>query len=645
VQAPLLLPSPRRLRVTAGACLLSESTPVRSQSALARETLDVFTERLNSATDEIQFRRNPARHFREKEPSVVLTRNASEAEWRGTESLEAYGLSIGHHAIHIQYRDVSGLRAAGATLCQLLRQYGRRLPCLEIVDWPDFVRRGVLLDVSRGRVPKVGTLMQLATDLAGFKINELQLYMEHTFAYKRHREVWRGWSPLTGREIQRLDAHCTRLGIDLVPNQNSFGHLRYFLAHKKLKSLAEVPEPYPSQDGTFLRHPSTLAPLHRGTIPFLRGLYDELLPHFSSACFNVGCDETWDLGRGQSRRLCAEQGTGRVYLDFLHKIHREVTQRDRRMMFWGDIILNHPNLIPELPKDAVALQWGYEANHPFQRDAQTFSASGIPFHVCPGTSSWQTLIGRNDNALPNLRAAALAGKRNGALGYLIADWGDGGHPQPLVVSYPAFLAGAGLAWCTETFAETQLIPSLSREVFHDPGGAAAKALMKLGVAHRSFRYEEPNATPFGATLAAPPSEQRELFCRNGLKYYAHLLPRRIRAAWAVVEKERIRLRNSEPASAMGRLLAEELDLAARMAGESCRYLLWQKQLASGDTQDARVTAKGGIRHLESIELDFTAYWPKRNKGTPAKCAPFLSWRIDDYRRARLHYVPEETQLS
>ena len=57
-----------------------------------------------------------------------------------------------------------------------MREYGHKLPCLKIRDWPDFARRGVMLDISRGRVPKLETLLDLAEKLADFKINELQLY-------------------------------------------------------------------------------------------------------------------------------------------------------------------------------------------------------------------------------------------------------------------------------------------------------------------------------------------------------------------------------------------------------------------------------------------------------------------------------------
>jgi len=571
---------------------------------------------------------------------------------------EGYAITIDGQGVRIEFRETAGLRVAMATLRQLMRQFGRRLPWLKIRDWPDFERRGVMLDISRGRVPRLETLLKLAGRLADFKINELQLYTEHTFASSKYPTVWQSWGALTGEEIRQLDAHCHQLGIDLVPNQNSFGHLRYFLDHPRLKKLAEVSRPYADASGEFIRRPSTLAPNHPGTLAFLRGLYDELLPNFSSQYFNVGCDETWDLGRGQSKKLCAAKGQGRVYLDFLKEIHREVSCRGKRMMFWGDIILKYPGLIKELAalgapntvsarssrfqehaeqvlgaQSLIALTWGYEADHPFDREAAQFAKAKIAFYVCPGTSSWQTLIGRHDNALANLRAAAKAGRKHGALGYLITDWGDGGHPQPLAVSYLPFLAGASLSWCAETFDEKKLIPVLNRDVFNDPTGNAASAAWALGRAHRKLKFTVPNETPLGTVIAAPPLDQRELFCRNGLKHYARIPGKNVRATLKEIEKQRVRLQRAIAAAKTGGVLSRELDLAARMAAESCRFMLWQQARAAGKISEAKRLAQTGVRSLRKLDEDFNAYWPARNKATPKHCSAFLKWRMADYRHS------------
>ncbi|HVU07149.1 MAG TPA: family 20 glycosylhydrolase [Verrucomicrobiae bacterium] len=550
--------------------------------------------------------------------------------------LEGYALTISKSGIEIQFRELTGLRAATATLRQLLRQFGRKLPRLKIHDWPDFARRGVMLDISRGRVPKLETLLDLAEKLADFKINELQLYTEHTFAYKKYKSVWQSWGALTAKEIQILDAHCRELGIDLVPNQNSFGHLRYFLEDPKLKKLGEISESYEDVSKEFVRRPTTLAPNHPGTIPFLRGLYDELLPNFSSQFFNVGCDETWDLGRGQSKKLCERIGKGKIYLNFLKKIHREVSARGKTMMFWGDIILKYPNLIRELPKNAVALNWGYEANHPFAKEAAQFAKAKIPFYVCPGTSTWQTLIGKHDNALANLKSAAKAGKKFGASGYLITDWGDGGHPQPLVVSWPMFVAGAALAWNSKNFDEQKLALVLSRDVFEDSTGKIAKSVFKLGFVHKKLGVNMPNETPLGTVIAAPKPETRELFCRNGLKWFAEIPAGKIRAALKEIEQLRKQF-NSGTATrrpSQTKIPVLELDLAARMAAQSCKFMLWQQAVAAGEKSEAKKLAQAGIRELRRLQKDFNSYWPSRNKATTKHCSAFLNWRIEDYLRTK-----------
>jgi hexosaminidase len=632
-----LLPFPRSLKRHAEFFVLPPEASVSVDGGFAENSGSALQAAANGIGVQLIFKNSSGdRH------KAAIAANRSE---RSPNYPEGYALTITKSGVEIHYREKGGLRAAFATLRQLFCEYRRHLPCLSIQDYPDFARRGVMLDISRGRVPNLSTLLHLVDLLAGFKINEFQLYTEHTFAYRNYRAVWSGWGPLTGREIEQLDARCQALGIDLVPNQNSFGHLRYWLQHPPLKKLAEVSEPYESADGTFLRYPTTLAPNHPETLPFLRELYDELLSHFSSSNFNIGCDETWDLGRGQSRVLCERKGKGRVYLQFLKKIHRQVSSRNRRMQFWGDIILHYPELIKDLPKDVIALNWGYEKDHPFEREARTFAQSELSFYVCPGTSTWMSLIGRHDTAFANLRSAADAGRKHGALGYLNTDWGDGGHPQPLAVSYAPYLVGAAVSWCARSFDESLLLPVLSRDVFHDPTQRTAKAALALGFAHRKFKYFAPNVTPFGAVIAAPRPESRELFCRDGLKYYARIPEKNIRAALQEVEKHRAQLHRSRFTRAAKTVLTLELDLAARMAAQSCKIMLWQQAIAAGKSSRANQMARAAVRELRELEDDFRAYWRLRNKGTAAKCSPFLQWRIEDYKGGILHFPPDVAKVT
>jgi len=391
---------------------------------------------------------------------------------------EAYRITAAAGRLRV---DAEGPRAAfyaAVTLGQLLRrlQPGEALPEFQLRDEPGFAVRGFMLDISRDRVPTMASLELLIERLAQLKFNQLQLYMEHTFAYAGHETVWKSASALTPAEVRQLDAFCRERQIELVPNQNCFGHMHRWLVHEPYRQLAEVPEGV-EHAFSLSKEPFSLAPEHPDTLPLVADLLDQLLPCFESSMVNVGLDETFDLGTGASRAACATRGKGRVYLDYLQRVADLVRERGATMQFWGDIIVRYPELVAELPSDAIALEWGYEAGHPFPEHAQRFAASGLRYYVCPGTSSWQSISGRLHNARGNLAEAARVGRAEGALGYLVTDWGDFGHWQQQPISWPGILLGASYAWNAER--EVAVEQALGALFFDDPDAPAARTLLRL----------------------------------------------------------------------------------------------------------------------------------------------------------------------
>ena len=416
---------------------------------------------------------------------------------------ETYRLVIEPQGVAITAAAAAGLFHGAGTFSQWLTAHSTgapgappELPAVDIEDGPGLSHRGLLLDISRNRVPTMESLFRLVDTLANLKLNQLQLYTEHTFAYRGHEVVWRGASPLTATEVRRLDAHCRERFIELVPNQNSFGHLHRWLRHEPYRRLAEVPEGLRHPFGDEVE-PFSLCPVDPGAVDLLRDLYGQLLPLFSSGEFNIGCDETFDLGKGRSAEACRERGAGRVYLEFLRRLHGLAAEHGRRIQFWGDILAGKPELLTEVPGDAVALEWGYEAGHPFAERAAALAGAGLEFYLCPGTSSWNSFGGRLDNAVANLAEAALAAREHGASGYLITDWGDFGHLQPPPVSWPPLVAGAAFAWSPAAAERPAGLP-LPALVDHHAAAAigvgVGEALARLGNA-----YQAAGVTPMNAS--------------------------------------------------------------------------------------------------------------------------------------------------
>jgi len=399
---------------------------------------------------------------------------------------EGYVLLISAESVSIVGQSPAAVFYGIQTFEQVLRQSpAGRVPCLTIRDWPDFQDRGVYYDVCRGRVPTLKQLLALARTLAHYKINHLQLYIEHTFIFRGHPDIGTDASPLSAEDILTLDACCRELHIELVPSLASFGHLATVLKYPQYHHLAEdwgegrLLNPEAQDIPTWARPRGwTLSPANPDIYPFLDSLFAEFLPLFSSKRFNVCCDETWDLGMGQSYELCRKLGKGVVYLNHIKKLNELATKYGKKIMFWGDIIRHHPELIPQIPKDVTVLDWGYGWNHPFER-IEDFKKAGLEFLACPGTSSWVSLFPRLPEAEANIAGFAAAGHRHGARGLLNTDWGDGGHYNFMEYSFHGYLFGAEQAWHTQA-DQASFTARFARLFLGSDDDALVTAIRELG---------------------------------------------------------------------------------------------------------------------------------------------------------------------
>jgi hypothetical protein len=524
---------------------------------------------------------------------------------------QGYRLTIKPDQICIVAHDGTGAFYAAQTLKQICRQAkgAGQLACAVMDDWPDFPNRGVLLDVSRDKVPKMETLYDLVDLLSELKINQLQLYTEHAFAYREHREVWKNASPMTGEQVLALDAYCRDRFVELVPNQNSFGHMGRWLVHQRYLRMAEVPEDYQAIRARGGGGHFSLCPVDPDSIEFVAGLFDELLPHFSSRYFNVCCDEISDLGKGRSKVACEERGVGRVYLEFLLKIHEQVKKHGRTMMMWGDIVNKHPELIKELPKDIIALEWGYNADHPFDENCKRYAENGISFYVCPGVSTWNSIVSMTENALGNLWNAAENGLKHGAIGYLNTDWGDNGHWQPPLASYPGYAYGAAVSWAAEANQNIDLPRMLDLHVYKDMSRVMGQLVYDLGNAYKEtdvFYFLWPRSA-MGYILQRPTISITEW-------PYKELKVEKLESTLQYIDNVMSRMPRVRMQKADAKVLRDETHNAAAMLRHSCRLAIARLQAKDGLVSNIpEKTRKELTQDIKQIISEHKRLWRLRNR--------------------------------
>ena len=287
----------------------------------------VRTRRVLTATDEADAGANAAEKARDAGVGAGAGAGAP-AAMNGTVILLCVDARLAHDeytldvfasdTIAVRGGSESGLRYGMQTLRQMIRQTSRTLPCLHIQDKPAFAVRAYSLDVTRGRVPTMAFLTWFIDQLALYKYNQFQLYVEHAFAFGELSEAWRGTDPLTADDIMFLDEYCAHHGIELVPSLATFGHMYMNLRTREHRGLGEFPE---DADRPFsfierMEH-HTLNAANPKSHDFASRLIEEYAPLFRSRSFNIGGDETFDLGRGRSVQDSPGASRDELYADFV----------------------------------------------------------------------------------------------------------------------------------------------------------------------------------------------------------------------------------------------------------------------------------------------------------------------------------------
>lgn len=511
---------------------------------------------------------------------------------------QAYRLDITPQGVCLTSGDAAGAFYARMTLRQLARLCPEAIPCGEIEDAPDIPIRGVMLDISRDKTPTLDTLFMLVDMLSEWKVNHLQLYMEHTFAYRNHRDVWAAASPLTAEEVRALDAYCRERFIELAPNQNSFGHFERWLKHPRYRPLAECPDGFQTQQGAW-RSPTTLDPTNPDSLALIAELYAELLPNFTSRRLHIGCDETWELGKGRSRPEVERQGLGPVYCEYLAKLKRLAQAHGCTPHYWGDMVWNHfGDQLHRLDRDLVHVDWGYYRAYPYREHGAQLAAAGLPFWFAPGTSTWCTLTGCNEAGIGSNRSAVQAGLEFGASGILNTDWGDGGHWQTLPVSFIGFAAGAAIAWHEAGNSDAAIRAALDPHVFRDAAGVMGQAAYALA---DTWTHVSENATAShildqilheGFAWVPPPNVTRATLEATD----AHLE--------AALDRMR-RARMDRPDAA---LIVDEFSHNARMARVACQMGLLLLAKDTGPAARARLAPA-----FAAILAEHRRVWLARNR--------------------------------
>lgn len=407
-------------------------------------------------------------------PAIRFERiTSAQAKDRFEKPEEAYEIApAAERGLVVSAQTGAGVFYGAQTVKQLIRGSGKDAVLLvpTIRDRPAMAHRGLSDDWSRGPLPNEEFLKREIRTLAAYKYNIFSPYFEHTFAYASTPVAAFPGGAMTPDQARELVEYAAKYHITIIPEQEAFGHLHHVLKFEQYSPLGETP------------HGAVLAPGDNGTLPQISEWFGELAKVFPGPYAHIGADETFELGLGRTRDQVTQQGLGKVYLSFLSQIHGELAPLHKRLLFWGDIAENSPDLVGTLPKDMIAVSWHYDARPDFTKNLEPFLKSGLETWVAPGVNNWNRVYPDNNEALGNIGNFVRDGQKLGATGMLNTVWNDDGEGI-FDENWFGVLFGAAAAWQSGEASQDQFIASFGQAFHGDATGKVSQAQRELMAAH------------------------------------------------------------------------------------------------------------------------------------------------------------------
>jgi hexosaminidase len=239
-----------------------------------------------------------------------------------------------------------------------------------------FTVKGFHLDLRIQAIP-MPALKKMALQLSKGGINTLIMEWEGTYPFKDEPLIPNRYA-YTKEEVKSFIAYCNTIKLDVVPLQQSFGHVEYILRNAKFRDLREDQKDY-----------SQINPIREEAAKKLfTTLYKDLISTHNSPYIHIGGDETYLLGHGEeSKKKIKEVGIGRLYGDYIKMLCDVVVSLGKRPVLWADIALKYPEALKGLPKETIFVDWNYGWDMNMFGDHQKLMQSGFEIWGAPAIRS------------------------------------------------------------------------------------------------------------------------------------------------------------------------------------------------------------------------------------------------------------------
>ncbi|MCP5062225.1 MAG: family 20 glycosylhydrolase [Ignavibacteriae bacterium] len=346
---------------------------------------------------------------------------------------EAYILEVEKDLVIIKATTPKGIYYGVQSFLQIANDNNGILQNCKIIDYPNMKIRGISDDFSRGQVSSMENFKRIIDFISSYKMNTYMPYMEDVIQFDNYPEIGVGRGALSKNEIREIIEYADEHFVEVIPIFQTLGHFENILSQPKFIKYADFPGG------------ASLDITNEETYNFLETMLLEVFELFPSKYFHMGADESYDIGLGKSRAIVEETDLATVHANHYKRVYDICKKNNKEVMMYGDIILNYPNILEQIPKDITIVDWHYHPkfNYP---STKTFKEAGFNYIVSPSVWNFNSAFPENFYAIPNIKTFTEDGINNNSIGMINSSWGDFGAETFREYNLYGYAWSAQCAW-------------------------------------------------------------------------------------------------------------------------------------------------------------------------------------------------------
>lgn len=302
---------------------------------------------------------------------------------------------------------------------------------------------GVMVDLSRNGVMKIGELKNYCDLLKKFGYNSIYLYIEDTYEIEGEPYFGHLRGRYSKKELKEINDYCNSIGMTVIPCFQTLAHLNQIFRWETYRSIRDMDD--------------ILLCEEEKTYELIEKMFQTFKECLSTNIAHIGMDEAHNIGLGRYLDKHGYQNRFEILSKHLKRVLSIAEKYGYKSIIWSDMFFRlafNGSYYPKeanyekldyvktlVPENVQLCYWDYyhDLEETYSKYIKWHQHLSSDISFAGGLWSWLGFAPNNQISINRTKVAMRACRKNGVKEVFFTTWGDDGSETSFYAILPSLL--------------------------------------------------------------------------------------------------------------------------------------------------------------------------------------------------------------